>query len=313
MPSFDVVNYSLRPNKSIQRTIVFEAVSILQGWLRLENLLYIGFGSIWFTDFQLAHKFLRVKELISIEASEIGYKRALFNQPFKCIRIEKGQSNEVLPALISERALSNRPWFVWLDYDDALSESKAEDIRCVVESAPPDSIIIVTLPAAGRPLGRPTDRPERIRTILGSVVPDDLTEEACDSMLSDTLLTLISDYMAAVAAAVARPGGFIRAFRIAYRDGTPMITIGGILPAKGSAPNAKAAVESPEWPALLTDPIETPPLTLKEVAVLQSQLPRKRGITRKAIRRLGLDLEEAQLRSFEKFYRYYPIFAQIST
>ena len=61
MPSFDVVNYSLRPNKSIQRTIVFEAVSILQGWLRLENLLYIGFGSIWFTDFQLAHKFLRVK------------------------------------------------------------------------------------------------------------------------------------------------------------------------------------------------------------------------------------------------------------
>jgi hypothetical protein len=292
---------------------VFEAVSILQGWLRLDNLLYVGFGSVWFTDFQIAHKFLRIRNLISIEASEIGFKRALFNQPFRCIRIEKGFSNEVLPVLFSESSLLKRPWFVWLDYDDALSESKAEDIRRVVENAPPDSIFAVTLPAVGRAFGRPTDRPQRIGTILGSVVPDDLTQEACDSLLSETLLNLVGDYMASIAAAAARPGGFVRAFRIAYRDSTPMITVGGILPAKGSVPNVITAVGSSDWPAMLVEPVETPPLTLKEAAVLQSQLPRSTRITRKAVQKLGFDLEEAQLRSFERYYRYYPIFAQIAT
>jgi len=44
MPSFDAVNYSLRPSKSIQRQIIFEGVRLLQGKLNLRRLAYIGFG-----------------------------------------------------------------------------------------------------------------------------------------------------------------------------------------------------------------------------------------------------------------------------
>ena len=47
-------------------------MSILQAHLHLERLAYIGLGSIWFTDFVLAHKVLEVDDMISIEQHDIG-------------------------------------------------------------------------------------------------------------------------------------------------------------------------------------------------------------------------------------------------
>lgn len=314
MPSFDVVNYSLRPNKAIQRSLVFEAVRILQDCLDLSNLVYVGLGSIWFTDFQIVHKFLRVETMISMEGDEIGYRRARFNQPFKTIRVMKGYSYELLPKLLSSKKLTKHPWFIWLDYDEALDEVKIADIRRVIESAPDNSLFLVTLPVAAKAFGPPIQRPARLRRIMGSVVPDNLRAQDCrDENLSETLLALVGDFMTSAAAKISRPGGFIPAFRIAYRDSTPMITVGGILPTKGAIVPSRKAISSTGWPSIPTKPIETPPLTLREVAVFQSQLPRQRPLNRKAIRKLGFDLEVRQLRSFEQYYRYYPIFAQIST
>jgi len=37
MPSFDAINYSLRPSKSIQRQLVFNGVRMLQSHLHLET------------------------------------------------------------------------------------------------------------------------------------------------------------------------------------------------------------------------------------------------------------------------------------
>ena len=91
MPSFDVVNYSLRPNKSIQRALVFEGVRQLMENIDLANAVYIGFGSIWFNDFLTVHKDLNIQEMISIESDEIGIARANFNRPFKTLRIEEGE------------------------------------------------------------------------------------------------------------------------------------------------------------------------------------------------------------------------------
>jgi hypothetical protein len=312
MASFNLVNYSLRPNKGIQRSLVFEGVRILQTQLDLENLLYVGFGSIWFTDFMMAHKLLQVRDMISIEATEIGFQRAKFNQPYKTVVVKEGLSYDVLPNLFKASELSVRPWLVWLDYDKGLDESKTDDLRLVIENAPPNSILITTFPCTG--LGKPGNRPERIQKLLGSIVPDDLSKESCaDEKLPETLLTLTSDFMVSVASSASRPGGFIPAFRLSYQDGTPMITIGGVLPTKGAVAAAKSAILSKDWPGISLDPIVTPPLTLKEAAMLQAQLPSSHPLTRRAVQALGFDLEDQQIRSFERYYQYYPIFAQIST
>jgi hypothetical protein len=126
-------------------------------------------------------------------------------------------------------------------------------------------------------------------------------------------MNLVADFMKSVATTAARPGGFTPAFRLCYSDKTPMVTVGGILPAKASKGAADAAVALEEWPGTPDEPILTPPLTLKEVATLQAQLPIAGKLTRSQVRRLGFDLGVGQLRSFQRYYRYYPIFAQIST
>jgi hypothetical protein len=314
MPSFNLVNYSLRANKSIQRSLVFDGVRRLQAQSNLDRMIYVGLGSIWFSDFQLAHKFLGIEDMVSIEANEIGFRRAKFNQPYKTVRVESGLSSDVLPVLFADEDLTLRPWFIWLDYDQNLSETTVTDLRTIIENAPPDSIVITTFSASGGPLGKPANRPDRIKSLLGAVVPDDLSKEACrDERLSETLLDLTRDFMASVAASSSRPGGFVEAFRIAYRDSTPMVTVGGILPSKGAAPYAKSAVADPKWPGIADSPIIVPPLTPKEVALLQGQFPSTTPLTRATVQQFGFDLEEEQLRSFEKYYRYYPIYAQINS
>lgn len=312
MSSFDAINYSLRPSKSIQRHVVFDGVKMLQAHLDLDKLMYIGFGSIWFTDFVIAHRVLGVDDMISIEGNEVGYKRALFNSPYATVRVEHGMSGEVLPRLFADEGIRNRPWLIWLDYDYELDESVRDDIRAVIENAPVNSILLATFNGHEMGYGRTPERPDRLRDLLGALVPDDLPKAACkDDRMQDTLADLSLGYMRSVAVEVARPGGFVPAFRAIYRDGAPMVTVGGILPARGAARIAADLVAEPSWPCRPAIPIKVPHLTLREAAVLQAQLPRNDRLTRAAVQALGFDLEDEQIAAFEAYYRQYPAFAQI--
>lgn len=314
MPSFNIVNYSLRPNKSIQRSLVFEGIKQLQTSLDLERMIYVGFGSIWFADFILAHKLLGIEDMFSMEGNEIGAKRAVFNKPFKTVEVKEGLSADVLPDLLNKATLQVRPWFTWLDYDQTLNEASVDDIRLIIEQAPPNSVILVTLSASGGPLGKPKDRPARIKKLLGKVVPDELSQADCqEDKLPQTLAGLIENFMVTAAVDAGRPGGLLPAFRMTYKDGTSMLTVGAILPAKGAAPAAKATIQGPNWPGFPSLAITAPHLTLRESAVLQAELPCKLPLTRADIQKLGFDLEDNQLLAFETFYRYYPSFAQINT
>ncbi|HYI49628.1 MAG TPA: O-methyltransferase [Allosphingosinicella sp.] len=312
MPSFDAVNYSLRPSKSIQRHIVFEAVRTLQNDLDLDNMVYIGFGSIWFTDYVMAHKILGINEMVSIEASDVGFRRAEFNAPLATVRVIHGHSSYVLPTLYEDEKIRARPWFVWLDYDYELNETLRDDIRSVIENAPANSLLLVTFNGAETRYGQASDRPGRLQELLGDVVPDELSKRACkDDRMQETLADLALDFMTSVAADLARPGGFIPSFRLIYKDGAPMVTIGGIMPSKGAARIAGDITSTAGWPCRPERPIRAPHLTIREAATLQSQLPSIDRLTREAVRKLGFDLEDEQIEAFEAYYRHYPAFAQI--
>jgi hypothetical protein len=312
MASFDTVNYSLRPSKNIQRQLVFAAVRHLQTQLDLEGLVYVGFGSIWFSDFLLAHKLLGIRDMVSIEAHEIGYKRACFNSPYATVRVREGQSNAILPELYGDEKLRGRPWFVWLDYDYELNESIIGDLRSIVENVPANSIFAVTFNGHERKYGAAPDRVVRLKQILGAVVPDSLAKGDCkDEAMQETLATLTLDYMASVAADISRPGGFAPAFRIVYRDNAPMITVGGILPTKGATRIALDEISKPAWPAKPPAPVKAPHLTSREAAALQAKLPSESVLTRADVQALGFDLEEDQLTAFQLYYREYPSFAQV--
>ena len=314
MPSFNVVNYSLRPNKGIQRALVFEGTKILQEKISLQNLVYVGFGSIWFSDFVLAHKILNIRDMISIEDDDIGFERAKFNKPYKTICVKHALSTDALQALRADEKFATRPWMVWLDYDGRLDETVIEDLRFVVENAPPNSILLTTFNADGRKYGRPKHRIRRIRDLLGDIVPDELVREDVDEdNLSMTLANLVRDYLISTASTISRPGGFVPAFHALYRDGASMVTIGGVLPSRGDLPQVRQIVLAQDWIGIAPMPVVAPQLTLKEAAVLQAELPRSRRLTRASVRRVGFDLEEHHIKAFEMYYRFYPAFAQIST
>lgn len=312
MPSFDVINYSLRPSKSIQRQIVFDGIRDLQAHLDLERLVYIGFGSIWFTDFVIAHKALKIDDMVSMEANDVGYSRAVFNSPYATVRIKHGLSGDVLPSLYDDAALKGRPWLVWLDYDYGFDESVKDDVRSIVENAPANSIVIFTFNGYEMKYGKAQDRPDRLRELFGDVVPDELSKSDCkDEQMQETLANLSLDYMRAVAADLSRPGGFLPAFRVIYKDSAPMVTVGGILPAKGAVRVAADIVEGEKWFCRPAKRIVAPHLTMREAALLQSQLPCADQLSRDMIKRLGFDLEDDQIETFQSYYKQYPAFAQI--
>lgn len=313
MASFDSVNYSLRPSKSIQRQLIFEGIRALGPSIDPDRrMVYIGLGSIWFADFVIAHKYLGIDDMVSIEDKEVGFRRALFNKPFSTVRVINGRSTEVLPRLFDDGKISGRPWFVWLDYDGPFGEDSKVDCRLIIEGAPASTIFILTF--AGRPssYGQLRDRPARFRTLFGDVVPNDLGIAECgEARICETLADFSLDFMKSMAIANARPGGFVPAFRIFYKDTAQMVTVGGILPSPDQERSATEVVRGPGWPCRPGRSIVAPHLTLREAAVLQSLLPRGEKLTRELVNQHGFDLEEDQIDAFETYYRQYPAFVQI--
>jgi len=315
MASFDTVNYSLRPNKAIQRQIVFDGMEQMDRCMPLRESLYIGFGSIWFTDFILAHRRLGISDMISIENKPIGAVRAKFNAPFKTVAIEEGDSTVVLKDLARREAALTKQWIVWLDYDGALTPEVLDDIRIVITHAPQNSVLLLTLNAGGGGLGRGVGRREEyLRQLLSTAVSDDLKPKDFDNEnLPSTLIQAVRDYLASQAVQLGRPGGFVPAFSIPYKDGAPMITVGGVLPSAGARGAVRACVGEPSWPGFPQVSVEAPPLTLKEISALQRLLPSSRPVSRAQLRRLGFDLEDEQLATYCAHYRRYPAFLQVVT
>jgi len=312
MPSFDVVNYSLRPSKSIQRQVVFEGTRLLQAQLDFDRMAYVGFGSIWFTDFVLAHKILGIDDMFSIEADDVGFARAVYNAPYATVRVKHGLASEVLPKLFGDPELEDRPWMAWLDFDYAFDESLRDDVRTLIENAPKNSVVLVTFNGNEMKYGTAPDRPDRLRELFGAVVPDDLPKRACkEDRMQETLADLAINFMQSVAAEISRPGGFVPAFRLIYRDQSPMVTVGGLLPAKGAAAIAASVVREEAWPGKPRKPIMAPHLTIREASALQSQLPRPGNLSRALVKSLGFDLADEQIEAFETYYRQYPAFAQV--
>jgi hypothetical protein len=312
MASYESVNYSLRPSKSIERQIIFDGVRELQTALELPRAAYIGFGSIWFTDFVMAHRLLRAVDMLSIEREDIGYHRACFNSPYSTVQIEHGTSNEVLPEICNRDSWTKCPWVVWLDYDGICDEMVTRDLEVLVERSPANSIVIATFNAHDGSYGLPDERRELLRSLLGEVVPDDMSKKSFKGgRFQKTIADLGIAYMKGLAGNASRPGGFLPAFRVPYKDGAPMVTIGGILPSRENRAKAEELVARSDWLCMPEKPIIAPHLTMREAAVLQAQLPCDEPLSRDLVRSLGFDLEDHQIETFQTYYRQYPTFAQI--
>lgn len=312
-PSFKGVNYSLRPSKTIQRGLVFEGLRALRDDLDWSKASYVGMGSIWFTDFVLAHRALGLNRMVSIESHSIGYQRAVFNKPYRFIRMKEGFTFDVVPTLYEDEVrFPNNPAIMWLDYDSALDDDKLDELRYVVEKATADSVLLVTFDASDRHYGVLDERGANLRDLFGNLAPQRFkASELAGLKLGITLADLVEKLLrsASLKARKVNPG--IPAFKIVYQDGATMVTVGVVFPRQEKRDRVARRVASVNWPGRPDAPVIAPHLTMKEASALQANLPVRAPMTRRDVRRLGFDLEDEQIEAFAKFYRHYPTFAQV--
>lgn len=322
MPPFDKINYMLRPNKNVERKLIIESLAALTPRFDLTTYRYIGFGSMWFVDFVLMHKYLQIQKMYSIEKPAYA-TRAEFNKPYGCITVIDADSSVALPImeLNSDRSI------VWLDYEDGLDGPMLEDIKVVCESAKSGTVLIVTANASlGRLLNmyredenkKPLNAKDIVRRLGGTLIPQTLPKHALIKR-KDGFPSFLAEILFTHAKRVGRISGgeerFHPFFNFFYQDGSPMITIGGMIANEEDKKLMDQCKLFEKFSYLKQENqsiIDIPPLTTKEKSTLDLLLPSKVPPTVEEISQKGFRLAQAQIDSYHKFYRYYPTFGELA-
>ena len=280
----------------------------------MQNGVYVGFGSAWFTDFVLAHEILDILDMVSMEVDDIGFARALYNAPYATVQVRKGSSNKTLPELLLDQRFIDRPWVVWLDYNCAFDETVRDDVKVIIEGAPANSTLVVTFNAHEGNYGAARDRPKYVQGLFGSVVSDDLSKRMFKSpKLQSTLARLAIDFMRSASAAGRRHETFVDTVELTYRDNSPMVTVGGMLSAPEKIEIVKEEVKNAQWRCKPDREILAPHLTIREALAIQAMLPRAEALTREEIQESGFDLEVEKIQVYQRYYREYPSFVEVRT
>jgi len=110
-PSFENINYMFRPKKQIERKIFIELFQKIQHALNtnISEYQYIGLGSIYYYDFILFHKYLNIKDMVSLDDKDYP-NRFEFNKPFDFITFKQMLTTEFL----SNNEIDKRS-FIWFD------------------------------------------------------------------------------------------------------------------------------------------------------------------------------------------------------
>lgn len=308
--SYEEINYSLRPAKQIERKMICEAIKRLADFGTIETYRYIGFGSIYFSDFSLFHRRLNISDMLSIEKDVHKRARFEFNRPFECIELQFGKSTEILPSIIwDQRSI------LWLDYDGRLDGDALADIGSFCANAVSGSMLIVTVNAHFAATEK--DRIAKLRTEVGNeMIPIDLEEHHLAGWnAANAIRRIVSN--AIERHLNARNGGrrsgshflWKQILSFEYADGAKMTTIGGVLIEQGH----EALFDACNFSGLeFNQPepegsyrIDIPALTYRELRYLDQRLPRQDfdGVETNGI-------PARDLKEYIRLYRYFPNFAE---
>jgi hypothetical protein len=265
---------------------------------------YTGFGSIYFVDFVLFHKYLGIKRMWSVEHDLSITKRIRFNRPFGFVKIFMADAGEVVAQLPLDRR-----HLLWLDYDTVVSAALAEHLYLALSRLPTGSIILVTVDVEP-PVHDAT--PERLKQHFVAEVERYLPSKPNFALsklpqLNLALLEKICDSAVSVRDAVS----FQMLFSFLYRDGHEMLTIGGMLVGKAECAllENRALREKPYLKFSWAEPpckIVVPRLTRKERIFLEGSMPGRAGWTPG-----DFELSAADVQAYREIYRFYPAYAEL--
>src|SRR5690349_17029565 len=88
LASYEKFNYLLRPAKQVERKLIIDCMLRLgRAGYHITDYRYVGFGSPYYADFVIFHKYLGIEDMVCIEGSPIE-NRMKFNKPYPFINLE---------------------------------------------------------------------------------------------------------------------------------------------------------------------------------------------------------------------------------
>jgi hypothetical protein len=281
--------------------MVVDALRRMRAFSPMEEYEYVGFGGMEFVDFELIHRELDIKQMLSIEENGNDADRFRFNTPFAGVEIKFAKASAVLPTLLDDPRLR----VVWLDYECELNLEVLQDLGTALRKLVPGSAFIVSVNAQG-----PRKAKERLARFSANVEAERIPSGVNDATLAkwgwaDASYRVLAAEAAAEVARRYDGVRFVQLFHFHYADGAQMLTWGGLLlgPANiATFENARFG-ELPQVRQEGEDPCEIVPpvLTMREALHLNRQLP-VRSVTE--IEAEGISPKD--IKSYAELYRWYP-------
>lgn len=314
MKSLEAINYSLRPNKNVERKLILELFSLTNDEFPTKTYRYVGLGSMWFVDFILFHKKAGISDMYSLEKKQGRRKRVKFNNPYKCIKLKMGMSTDVLPKMNYDR-----PWILWLDYDGALREDVFTDVQIFCERAKSASFLILTCNSDFHQLQKYRDEErdefmpyhEVYRNIATKFSPIDVAERLSPTSFEDIIVESLSSCVNSTLGSTRPEFGFRRIFYYRYADNADMTTVGFFIGNDedlDKLDGLKLHEQGAHFDGTKAFDIELPNLTYREKIELDRMLPEDDVPD---VNSLPFELHETEIESYWKFYKYYPVFGEM--
>ena len=319
-PSFKTINYMFRPKKQIERKILIEFFQNMQHKLNISisEYQYIGLGSIYYYDFILFHKYLNIRDMVSLDDKEHS-SRFEFNKPFDFITFNNISTTEFL----SNNELDKKS-FIWFDYDSKLISYSEKHNLLINDEGIFDDIEIITKKSKEMDLFVLTVDMKIQETLFDSPKFKEAFINKYDEYLSQQYKQekkiTFKNYPLIIQNIIINifrnnekfhPVKFRKLFSFIYQDTAPMYTIGGIF-SKNDLPGKLIKKESffETDENKLVD-IDVPLLTYCEKMILDKKIIAiKKGLDsmneEEITELLGFEMETNELKSYSKYYRYYP-------
>lgn len=313
--SFERINYELRPAKSVERKLICEMFRRLGAAWPLSSYRYVGFGSVFFSDFLQFHRALGIDPMFSIERAVEYQERFEFNKPFRCIKMKFGESSDVLPNLEWDS-----PAFVWLDYDGRLTPDVLGDVSICCDRIVSGSVLLVSINVSPPPTAAedPEAAIDQYRREVGEDhLPLDVkgtelrgwgTARVGHRILTARLKSALRARNAGTEAAGVLHWEQVARFH--YADGAKMLTVGWVFWTDGDREKLERAAVK-QLPFARTSAsdsayqIDVPPLTFREMRHLDAQLPHS------SIDEIDLPgVVRLVKQRYQRVYRYFPRFVE---
>ena len=302
-------SYHLRPNKSVDRLALIEAIRYLEKTNNISEYTYYGLGGPYLEDFRLLYEFCPGIKMVSIEENPEVFKRQNFHLPCGSIKLERSTTDTFLT---NYQAKGKKSIF-WLDYT-GFEYKHIEEYMALLSKVTAGSMVKITLRAEPKDY---IDKGDNFRKMFESIMPDSSVDPP---RVIGEYAKLIQD-MIQIATQRALSGAMPNAFQplssFYYSDGTGIFTITGMVCLREDVDIIKSTYK--DWRLANLNwnnpkKIDIPILSTKERLLLQRHLPSTKNTGELLLDTLGYLIDENrektvdQLEQYSEFHRYSPYF-----